>query len=1768
MEFDLASHRINIDGFIGEGLKDVSDHMNDADYFAKFTVVSTTHDSVYQESPAKLKLGSDFYDEVVKVLNVRRRFLGFLPWDKSYLSPIILLAEYRHLMKGLSRSVNSDMMAAHLAQGFLPISGIAENGEVKPYKAVVEYGQGVLASGALSFTQFLNDLFFKNVDTSKSLSSRAPVVIFDWQRVSGNGASSIKFEHIDGQVIQFCISSTVPYGFEIPYEEEGVSSLQSIRLDYKRIKVISKSECRKLVEDLNAFWKSQRFNYISRKYLQRFLWTVAYFVLEEEMARRKNKTDEKVDKIRFVYFPASYLATSITGLLVTDDVIDPNSKLFPEAIDTGRKVSQLLARPIYELALTRMGVSAAVSEKKELRQTSTRAAIGSIMSRNGSHNIGSHVLSALSHNVGTMPDDRVLYQYIQHRMDYIATATTEFPQWTTPTMFVAGLMKNFYSQKHLLDYISRSEGLRAYKFQERNLDEVARMNQHGTIRVFIRKFFKLSSVKDQNELPPNHRYLAYDLNGNALSIYYFFGEKDRMFRQKFSAGRRMEYEVSESGGTAKFLESDEKFTPDWKQDIRIAIPGGIVGQHAFYTIIENVIRNAAKHGWAAEQNLREKDLEIFVDFHEEGEEVVFTVGDNVSDVFGCANEFWRDFFAEFACADCNNPFGWWRVFCSTDKRPELREMIKKQNARGERDDKMKNCWKGIGKILFPEDYTGGCDLSVEVGKSDSQKAEELQQNVKIVKDLLLRSYAMPLESVDASLLEQYLRKDCADNEEISLPLLYQLQREYLVYAILRYNVDYYIVKASSVNGELTCVWRKEADLPKDILENIIDGEFSKVIADDVDSYERLATSDEKILCSKAMKMIMVWAKSKRRYDKKHFKNVLEAAKVSLVEDRQLITPDIIWRLCFQGGSPRSALEYLVQTYLMHHISDDWIYKKFLTTNVPSRPDWDLGHRVILPLHHAQQCKLAQTFIDSDGKLRKENWGLAEMKISAGYLAQRKIEEIGGLDAKGNDILVPIAMPGVCRNADNPHNCLACSEKTARRCYNSDPNCPLKNNRFHLGYRFRVAKPKDILIILGDESEKSAIKSVATVFGDNGIHFAYYSRVDDKVLCTRVGSAISDGMVQTLHPVVAGFNYRYVVAPDQIVNDQLLNRQFAFRLITTNVLELRDDKGEVLKNDSGEIVSLTEFILNPRYNDGVGCRILRKSVHSAWIRQLAQERYDSLRVGKESPVRLVVNVDGNDKGSERGLVTVADLLRTMFLECYHTALISFLKNPPPSLDLGDATKRLVMLLSLIKVMPDKMEMPQQDYGHGADMGAKEYIRKQLVSYCDLLKSHLLLSSEFVDALKSMENYGHDAEGEEATFIARKIEDIERDFEKAMARRLFRGKYDADKIVREGCEDLIAYLRKTDKSELDGLLDAFHGASKEYQFPERGDSYGTGRHSFEDNLRAVITACSVPEEDEFNALVESLNSMFLASDVYLRKYEERIATLPEAYKHDGSEKGQKQGVGSNVTSLQDIADYLLLRVKPDDKKTSADMGKRPVVKYSRHDKSRPENAVYSEALSGSQSYLNALARLVYATKDDEKGERYAAVARLLENAFLRILIIDERVMNFVNERSSDEMVKTFINMGIWVADVEHFGMPIDIRKVKDKLYRLSYEKSIVEKNDVGSNGVGTNKDEKRHSKYTSIPSGVFDLLIIHQGIIDKWWDRHDKEKVETILNDLRKSIPRVVVTTGRGRPENIPDTEKVLPFSVIESSLFRGYPEKLILVNTVMNLLPYGNKEEPA
>lgn len=294
--------------------------------------------------------------------------------------------------------------------------------------------------------------------------------------------------------------------------------------------------------------------------------------------------------------------------------------------------------------------------KYHLRVAYTKSAIGSIMSRNGSHNIGSHVLSALSHNVGTMPDDRVLYQYIQHRMDYIASATTGAPDWSVPTPFVGNLMKMFYSQRHLLDHIAESDGLHAYQYQGKGTQTGA--GQKDCVKIVVRKIERYKNgeqparekgdgwLRTEREDPEDPRRKI------IIDAYEFFSDDPPKQTSKPAGGNQQ----------SKEPETDKKDnkpkTVTWDLDEAVSIPGGILGQHAFYNIVENVLRNAAKHSWAGKSKETKveagSNLEIYIDFEkpkdnalltkkEEGM-IRFTVGDNMSKLFH--GKFWEAFFKE------------------------------------------------------------------------------------------------------------------------------------------------------------------------------------------------------------------------------------------------------------------------------------------------------------------------------------------------------------------------------------------------------------------------------------------------------------------------------------------------------------------------------------------------------------------------------------------------------------------------------------------------------------------------------------------------------------------------------------------------------------------------------------------------------------------------------------------------------------------------------------------------------------------------------------------------------------------------------------------------------------------------------------------------------------------------------------------------------------------------------------------------------------------
>lgn len=206
----------------------------------------------------------------------------------------------------------------------------------------------------------------------------------------------------------------------------------------------------------------------------------------------------------------------------------------------------------------------------------TKAAISAIMSRNGSHNIGSHVLSAVGHKVNDPVDMQVLIRYIQQRWDFLAQVTSVFPKWTMPVKLISQIMRGFFEQRLLINNIVLSEGLSGQEvFKTYNFRNKLQISLWYNSEIM-------------GEVNPNGAWPIWE----------------------FKNGKETDY------------------SKVYEKDISLSIPGGITGVHAFYTILENFIRNSAKHSYNAFADENE-GLKINIEFTERGEYVEFLIYDNI-----------------------------------------------------------------------------------------------------------------------------------------------------------------------------------------------------------------------------------------------------------------------------------------------------------------------------------------------------------------------------------------------------------------------------------------------------------------------------------------------------------------------------------------------------------------------------------------------------------------------------------------------------------------------------------------------------------------------------------------------------------------------------------------------------------------------------------------------------------------------------------------------------------------------------------------------------------------------------------------------------------------------------------------------------------------------------------------------------------------------------------------------------------------------------------
>lgn len=251
-------------------------------------------------------------------------------------------------------------------------------------------------------------------------------------------------------------------------------------------------------------------------------------------------------------------------------------------------------RLIRDLAsLIRIRYTRDILRKQELE--SIKSAKAAIMSRNMSHNIGSHVMSYLKQHLGSVKDivaDGILSDLINGENELAKKLENTTENTTLP--FLLGL-------GHFISYI-----------QERQ-DFIA------TIATDYIPYFGNINFKDiiYDELNPDKRAERHTERTNGKTDNILLGNIAR----SEGLGRNNQSTSRRSGQLAdivlNFQDSDNnvfdgnpvvnkdnpiagrenaKKALDAMRKWEISVPGGVIGRQAVFSIVENLIRNTAKHG--------------------------------------------------------------------------------------------------------------------------------------------------------------------------------------------------------------------------------------------------------------------------------------------------------------------------------------------------------------------------------------------------------------------------------------------------------------------------------------------------------------------------------------------------------------------------------------------------------------------------------------------------------------------------------------------------------------------------------------------------------------------------------------------------------------------------------------------------------------------------------------------------------------------------------------------------------------------------------------------------------------------------------------------------------------------------------------------------------------------------------------------------------------------------------------------------------------------
>lgn len=395
-----------------------------------------------------------------------------------------------------------------------------------------------------------------------------------------------KIKKSEGQYFYGYVVDKHPYEFIVKEQAESVSLIKPHFWE----EVISLNPRRKLVKFCYSH-KEQDFRFDS----------------DSITIDAQNKIRELFDT------QEEYIINHIDSFKAEDDItfianINVNTNDFYYYISNNENTLKELENQshVFERKISNIYAEKLKGTKKKYLKLSFQVAKAAIMSRNMSHNLGSHVMSYVKQSLSSVDNmfhDNVVAQlfkdeakeeisfpfllglghffsYLQERQDFIATiATDHIPNYSTV---------NF--KDHIYDELNPDKRYQRHKDHKNlEIDNILLGNiaqSEGLGR-------KTSPTKDTS------------LADIVLKFRNFAGD------------------TPDAGSPAeKNLEEMRRY--------ELSLPGGIVGRQAIFSIVENVIRNAAKHGNWRDAGKLELTFDIYDYIHDRDSERI-SIDDKIDD---------------------------------------------------------------------------------------------------------------------------------------------------------------------------------------------------------------------------------------------------------------------------------------------------------------------------------------------------------------------------------------------------------------------------------------------------------------------------------------------------------------------------------------------------------------------------------------------------------------------------------------------------------------------------------------------------------------------------------------------------------------------------------------------------------------------------------------------------------------------------------------------------------------------------------------------------------------------------------------------------------------------------------------------------------------------------------------------------------------------------------------------------------------------------------